>query len=142
MKRPVILFLMLCCLILLSACAKQDWGIALTAENVTPEGLTLICSQSGGDYEGRLQTGLRYYLQKKTFGLWVDVPYIIPESEVGWRDIGLLILHNDQTEWEVDWSELYGSLESGEYRICKEIKDYHDTNDYDKQVFYAEFTIE
>lgn len=34
-----------------------NWGISLSASDVTPAGMTLICSQSGGDITGTLMTG-------------------------------------------------------------------------------------
>jgi len=36
---------------------QYDWGITLTAENVTPSGLTLVSEQSGGENIAQLETG-------------------------------------------------------------------------------------
>ena len=39
-----------------------DWGITLSVKDVTDSGLTLVCTQSGGELTGELQTGSDYKL--------------------------------------------------------------------------------
>ena len=39
-----------------------NWGLTLSAKNVTTSGLTLICTQSGGELTGDIMTGEDYYL--------------------------------------------------------------------------------
>lgn len=46
------------------------------------------------------------------------------------------------TQWEIQWSDLYGTLPQGEYRIGKEIQDFRGGSDYDEKAYYAEFVIE
>lgn len=116
-----------------------DWGIKLTAENVTATGLTIICKQSGGSPSGELMTGSYYSLETKKDGEWEKVPVIIDNAS--WTDEAWLIPMNDTVTWDVDWSWLYGELSVGEYRIGKEIMDFRKTADYDKAMFYAEFYI-
>lgn len=117
-----------------------DWGITLTAENVTGGGLTLRCTQSGGQAEGELSTGSWYELHRRSGGNWVRVEYDGPEN-VGWDDVAWLIPMEGSASWEVDWQWLYGSLAPGEYRIAKEIMNFHGPGDYSTAIFYAEFHI-
>ncbi|MGO4890647.1 immunoglobulin-like domain-containing protein, partial [Anaerobacillus sp. MEB173] len=49
---------------------------------------------------------------------------------------------SDVKKWTVDWDWLYGSLDTGEYRIVKDILDFRSTGDYDKRHLTAEFTID
>jgi len=44
-------------------------------------------------------------------------------------------------EWNIEWDWLYGSLDTGEYRIVKNILDFRSTGDYDQYKLAAEFTI-
>ena len=115
------------------------WGVSLSAENITPTGLTIKCTQSGGTPTGELLTGSWYILEEWTqeYG-WQPVPYY---AEVCWTEEAWLIPKDSVTEWEVKWDWLYGTLSEGKYRIGKEIMDFRETGDYDEAVYYAEFEI-
>lgn len=117
----------------------QEWGITLTAENVTPTSAIIKCTQSGGEPMGELQTGSRYILEMWTqeYG-WQAVPCY---AEIYWTEEAWLISKDKVTEWEVKWERFYGKLSEGKYRIGKEIIDVRDTGDYDKAIYYAEFEI-
>lgn len=49
---------------------KTDWGIALSVKDVTPTGMTLVCSQSGGEITGELQCGSDYSLLVNCNSVW------------------------------------------------------------------------
>ena len=120
-----------------------DWGIHLTVEDVTAKGLTLICTQSGGEAQGELQTGSWYVIQKSENGIWKKVEYTeIEEELVGWTGEAWCIPKDSTVKWEVEWSWLYDELPAGKYRIGKEIMDFMETGRYDETVIYAEFTIQ
>lgn len=121
---------------------KAAWGLTLTAENVTAKGLTIVCTQAGGEVTGELETGSWYTVQRLVNGAWETVEYTeIDEDQVGWTAEAWFIPLNDTTEWKVDWTWLYGELPAGEYRIGKEIVDFREAGDYDEAVLYTEFTI-
>ena len=120
-----------------------DWGVKLTAKDVTEKGLTIVCTQSGGEAKGELQTGSWYEVQQKKGGTWKAVEYTEIEKEyVGWTSEAWCIPKGETVEWPVDWSWLYDTLPAGEYRIGKEIVDFQETGVYEETVIYAEFTIE
>ncbi|WP_294413805.1 immunoglobulin-like domain-containing protein [uncultured Ruminococcus sp.] len=121
---------------------QYDWGITLTAENVTPSGLTLVCEQSGGENIAQLETGSSFVVQKKKKSKWKDVDYIIKEDEFGWTMEARILPKESTAKLEVDWEWLYGKLPSGDYRIGKEFMNFRDTGDFDKDIVYAEFKIE
>ena len=121
----------------------SNWGVTLIAKDVTPEGMTLVCTQSGGSPTGELSTGTYYVLEQEVQGVWCIVEYAenMRGKEVCWDAVAWIIPMNDTVEWEVDWEWLYGSLEPGHYRIGKEIMDFRGTGDYNKEMYYAEFEI-
>lgn len=119
-------------------------GITLSATDVTPMGLTLICNQSGGEVKGEIQTGTTYFLEKEVDGTWQELG---PLQDFGFEDVAIIIQKGEETEWEIDWSNGYGSLEAGKYRIGKEFGDYiasEDQNGYTldtSYTCYAEFEV-
>lgn len=119
----------------------EQWGIVLSIENVTPTGLTLVCTQEGGNPTGELQTGSWYILEVEMDGVWKEVQREPQEYEVGWTSEAWMISENSVTKWNVDWEWLYGELPVGKYRIGKSIDDFRGTGDYDTKVYYAEFEI-
>ena len=118
---------------------KPDWGITLTAKNVTSKGMTLVCSQSGGEITGELECGSDYSLLVNTNGVWNAVPYLV--DEVAWTAEAYYIPMNDSIEFELKWERLYGELPAGTYRIVKGFMDFRGTGDYDSATFHTEFEI-
>ena len=94
-----------------SISAYQDpWGVKLTAKNITPSGLTIVCTQQDGEPTGELQTGSYYGLEMLQDGEWVAVELLPMEYELAWTSEAWMIPNNAETEWEVNWSRLYGEL--------------------------------
>ncbi len=116
-----------------------DWGVTLTAENISPTGLTIVCNQSGGEITGELNTGEEYFIEVKNNGRWEPVPTVI--DNYGWDSVAYIVTMDGESRWDINWSWLYGSLDVGEYRIGKEFMDFRETGNYDTEVFYAEFSI-
>lgn len=44
---------------------------------MTPEGLTIVCTQSGGTPTGELSTGTYYVLERKESDVWIEVADIL-----------------------------------------------------------------
>lgn len=121
---------------------RADWGLTLTASDVTPTGLTLTFAQSGGQPTGSLQYGSNYWLERKDGEGWTQRSDILePGVNLAWTDEAYMIPMNGQTSWEVDWSWLYGQLSPGHYRVGKKVTDFRKAGDYDEQVYYAEFEV-
>ena len=116
-----------------------DWGIALSVKNITLSGLTLVCTQSGGEIKGEINTGEDYFLEVMTDNGWEKVPTVI--EDYAWDSIAYMVTLDGTTVWDVNWSWLYGELENGTYRLGKGFMDFRETGDYDTAVFYAEFVI-
>ena len=117
-----------------------DWGLTLSAKDVTPSGLTLVCTQSGGEPSGDIMTGEDYYLTVWKKGHWRMVMPVI--ENYGWNSLAHWIPKDNDTEFKIDWKWLYGELEPGTYRLVKEFMDFRKTADYDEAIYWMEFVIE
>lgn len=119
---------------------ENQWGITLSAEDVTPTGMTLVCTQSGGTVQGSLETGSPFTIEQVVDGVWLPVE-TKPGLDWAWTMEAWLIQQETTTKWAVDWSFLYGSLEPGDYRISKEIREFRAPGDYTSKICCAEFKI-
>lgn len=120
---------------------SDNWGIKLSVKNITPTRLTLLLEQDQGEPKGELETGSFYILEKFKNGNWTKLEPIIPQEQAGFTDEALQILPAQITEYNIDWSSLYGTLESGSYRIGKQISDFRSTDDFDQKMYYAAFDL-
>lgn len=121
--------------------AQSDWGVSLSAANVTPTGLTAVFTQSGGSDSGELTTGSYYVIQKRSGQDWEDLETLVPQNELAWTALAYGIRRNGSVTLETKWEWLYGELPAGEYRIGKEVVKSCGTGDYQKRMVYAPFTI-
>ena len=81
-----------------------------------------------------------FCLEKKINGIWHQVPITI-DGNYGFNTIGYNLSSGDSGEKVVDWNWLYGSLNTGQYRIVKDILDFRGSGDYDTYYLDAEFAI-
>ena len=75
--------------------------------------------------------GSSYHLDKINNNRWQTLD-VIYEGNYGFTSIGYLVDENNQLEFNHNWKNLYGELETGTYRLVKEVN-----NKY----FAVEFTI-
>ncbi len=125
--------------------SRSDWGVVLSAKNITSTGLTLVVSQSGGQATGHLITGTPYRLVTLVGETWEPVEELpLPEGVDGraWDSLAYNIMPESSTELKVDWNWIYGELPSGTYRLEKCFLDMRAAGDYDTAEFHVEFTIE
>lgn len=148
MKKLLLFFLVLT-LLCVTGCSKSsgggeevdEWGITLSAEDVTPTGMTLVCTQNGGNHTGELLTGSHYVIEQLMNGEWLPVPTAPGLGDLVWTTEGWMIQFNNTTKWDVNWEFLYGELGPGTYRIQKEIMDFRGPGDFTEKPYYAEFAI-
>jgi len=114
-------------------------GVTMTVKEGTASsiGLTVVFDNSS---DSRCIYGQYFCLEKIISGSWYQVPVVI-EGNYGFDAIGYELLPGDHGEWAVDWEWLYSSLETGQYRIVKDILDFRGTGEYDTYYLAAEFTI-
>ena len=129
----------------------ENLGITLHAEDVTPDGLTLVCTQDGTPW-GEILTGTPWSLEQWTGDDWVSV---MPEDTV-WTTIAYTVPQNQVTRWGISWSLIRSALEPGRYRVGKAFTGRRQHlvmagggmtpgllgTDPVNQMYWAEFTIE
>lgn len=116
-----------------------DWGLTLSVKDVTPTGLTLVCTKNGGNPTGELTCGTDYHLIVLEDGVWKDVPTVI--EEYAWNSLAYHFPEGQDTEFDYTWEWLYGTLPVGTYRLTKGFMDFRGAGDYDTAVYWVEFEI-
>ena len=91
----------------------HDWGITMSAKDVTPAGMTLLIDQKGGNATGEVTYGEQYRLEIKSdeFGTWEKLGYIT--DEINWTDIGYILEPGAHNENQINWTYIYGYLPAG-----------------------------
>lgn len=123
----------------------NEWGVTLTAENVTPTGLTLVCACGDGTEE-RITTNSVFKIYGRQGDVWV--PYERTDGEFGykaWDDTFHEIPAGDAVSLESDWTWLHGQLPAGEYLAMKRFfADDPIRENAETEIFfvYAPFAIE
>lgn len=117
-----------------------DWGVVLTVKDVTPTGLTLICTREGGNATGEVDCGSDYFLRVKRGDAWEEVPVIIENA--AWDGMAYWVEEGRDTVFEISWEWLYGKLPAGTYRLTKGFMDVREAGDYDTGKYWVEFVIE
>ncbi len=119
-----------------------NWGLSVSVKDVSPTGVTLVFSQSGGAIKGELQTGTPFGVEMWNGSFWEPYDSISGEP-LAWNMLAYPIMADSEREIRCDWSYVYGELPPGKYRIYKDISDfYHSATGYDTHRYYAEFEIE
>lgn len=119
---------------------SPDWGVVLTVKDVTPTGLTLICTREGGNPTGEVDCGSDYFLSVKKGDAWEPVPTII--ENYGWDAMAYWVEEGRDTVFDISWEWLYGKLPAGTYRLTKGFMDFRGTGDYDTGKYWVDFVIE
>lgn len=116
-----------------------DWGISFQVEQATPDGLTLLCIADEKLRAGEQFYGSEFFLEKFENGRWNSVPTLI-EKPV-WTTQAFLISRGETVRLNIHWSNLYGTLEPGQYRIGKGITNRQTLGTVEYATFYGDFTI-
>ena len=118
---------------------RTNWGISLKAENVTPNGARITMTQVGGYLPNRLFYGSHFMIQRYDGDVgWLNLE---TKSGIAWTMVAYSVPLDDSVTWNVNWSDIYGTLEPGRYRFCKAVSDHRAPGDNDDATFYAEFEI-
>lgn len=94
---------------------RENWGITLEVKEITSTGMTLVCTQSGGQQIGQLH--VYSYSIRDEHG---------PIAQPVMVDYSIDLQMDGTTELVLDWTALYGSLQSGEYKLIVAVQDVYD----------------
>lgn len=117
-----------------------DWGITMSAEDITPSGLTLCLTQSGGNIPERLIVGTEFYLEIQT-----DTGWEVMEANDGsnvWNFTENYLSANETVKFEIDWTNMYGELSPGTYRVRKTVSDLLPTDAGQSYTYSIEFIVQ
>ncbi|MBQ4465232.1 MAG: hypothetical protein II916_04645 [Oscillospiraceae bacterium] len=112
-------------------------SITLTAQNVTPDGLTLVLDTTEPIPADTILYGKEFSLWELKDDEWVRVPQF--NEDAAFTSEGYPF--TQRTELAVDWNWIYGTLSQGHYRIGKHFTDSRRTGDSTDYELYAEFDI-
>jgi hypothetical protein len=115
-------------------------GVTMTAKEgtVTRTGMTVMLQNNS---DKQCIYGEAYLLEKKIGGDWYQVPYTTAGNHAV-EDIGYGLGPSDMEEWDANWEQFYGELDTGEYRIVKEVLDFREAGDFDVYNLTAEFNLD
>ena len=121
----------------------EDWGLSFEITEVSPTGMTIRCTHSGGQQIGQLEATGYCLASNGLFLLLNDGFEFSPPMD------NVVLKEDDVTEFTLDWAEPYGQLSSGEYRIMLYVHDVYDEsqkhplmrNFYDTQIYNLDFTV-
>lgn len=113
-------------------------GVTMEVVECTNRSLELqVKSESNLD----IQYGEDYLLEAydEEIKTWVRVPMI--RDDIAFNDIAYAVKKGNISNWEADWTVMYGELEAGRYRIVKEFTDYYGPGNYITYTLMDEFEI-
>ena len=116
-----------------------DWGLTFSVSNVTPTGMVLTCTQADGDYSGQLATNVGYYLERQTDSGWEIVSKT--NDEYVFQGAGIEISRDSVHSWTIDWSNIYGELSPGTYKLNKPVMERKDRQTIRVYYYSIEFVI-
>lgn len=113
----------------------SGWYIEMLSEEVTSTGMTLVCHEFSNDpHTDKLTTNDSFWLEKWNGTDYEKMEAVVAEGET------YEVLQKSTNRWKVDWSESYGSLASGYYRLAKTFTCTGDGGG-ESAVFYCTFRV-
>lgn len=137
----------------------EDWGLDFEITKLDPSGITVLCSQSGGQQIGALNVGTPILYRKDPNALTSQrVEPLTEEGEVTlftgsehWdpNPNGFLTMGGEK-ELSFDFARLFGTLPAGNYELVLQIVDLYNEEDvppltrnfHDEQFYTIHFSIE
>ena len=99
------------------ASRDKEWGLKLSASDVSAKGLTLTMERKNSEREEALTVGDDCWIQRKTLFGWKDVK--AKSGGIVFTSIGYPMNEGDSKSWNVNWENYFGRLWPGVYRINK-----------------------
>ena len=97
----------------------------MTIQEVSPQGITLQLNNSGTGY---FSFGEYYALEYQKDDQWYVVPYATEEN-IGFNDIAYVLEAGQSMVWSTDFTNFYGELAPGHYRVIKDAMKSDDSNE-------------
>ena len=96
----------------------KEWGIQFRVDDdrLTGSGSEVWFAQTDG-YDDVICTDERYWLEKKTDNGWEVLSTLT--DDIQWKETNYVLSHGMYTMVYTQWSDLYGTLPGGVYRLGK-----------------------
>lgn len=96
----------------------KQWGIDFRVEDdvLTSSGSQVMFAQAQG-YDDVIRTDEYYWIEKQTDSGWEVLPTLT--DDISWREANYVLSHGMYTVVSTPWSDLYGALPGGMYRLGK-----------------------
>lgn len=116
--------------------APEDWGLDFEVQSADSTGITLLCTQSGGQVLDSLIVE-RYYISTPDFS--ESFPRQDGEQDTSAFEPFPAISRNSQTQIGLDWSTIYGDIPPGEYILNLKVSQVYDPENRtaDRETFTA-----
>ena len=99
------------------ASRDKEWGLKLSASDVSSKGLTLTMERNNSQREEDLTVGSDYWVQRKTLFGWKGLE--AADGGIFFDAIGYPMNEGDSQSFKVNWENYFGRLWPGVYRIYK-----------------------
>lgn len=122
---------------------REDWGLSFAVQQVSPTGISVICTQSKGQQIGDLY--IDYYCLSDASG----AGRLNLEGEYGASMDEIFVNMDGTTTFTIDWTECYGALPIGDYWLDLDIHDLFEKEQvpplsvdfHDWQIYSIPFTV-
>lgn len=114
----------------------SGWALENSAEESSNTGLTFVCRElDHPDRTGTLTTTEGYWLEKWDGEAYVPMSGAAPEGAV------FSVFPGETQSWTINWEDVYGTLDSGGYRIGKTFTHTAEDGKQEQINAYAKFRI-
>ena len=93
---------------------NDEIGAQTVIRKVSKTAATVEFMRHDPQLEGEYMTGEYFSIEKKNGNQWEELD---AKDDVAFKDIGIVIPQEDGVSHEYDWTDLYGELKPGDYRI-------------------------
>ncbi len=125
---------------------REDWGLRIEPLKAKASGITLQCTQKGGQQLGELEINYYRIYRQDTYEA---VPIRDGINSAEQYSPMPAIRMGETSEISINWKDIYGKLEPGSYLMCLNVKDRYNKlkvhplnqNFHDEQPYWVSFTI-
>lgn len=115
-----------------------DWQFAFGSENATPTSATLFHRESGEGHKS-LTAEEGFWLEELVDGKWQYVDEALTKTDS--PEVGVSVSWNTTDSYQIDWSDSYGALKPGYYRVGRYYTVTMNSGETETNVCYAKFRI-
>lgn len=128
---------------------REDWGLAFEVASVTPTQITVNYTQQQSQEIGELTLDSYIMFPMNAEADPEGGPGYIAMSQRDTKDLPISLRSDDSGQFTIDWTEIAGALEPGEYYLKVTVSDNYEPTDihpliekfHDTQSYHIVFTI-